>query len=48
MRETLHLSGRWITCPNRKEDLLAKLESMSKTKAKSSHLSGESGIHEDL
>jgi hypothetical protein len=36
------------TYPNRKKDLLAKLESMSKTKAKNSHRSGESRIYEDL
>jgi acylphosphatase len=36
------------TDPNRKKDLLAKLESISKTKAKSSHRSGESRIYEDL
>jgi hypothetical protein len=33
---------------NKKKDLLAKLESISKTKAKSSHRSGESRIYEDL
>jgi NTE family protein len=33
---------------NKKKDLLAKLESISKTNAKSSHRSGESRIYEDL
>jgi len=36
-----------ITDPNRKKDLLAKLKSVSKTKAKGRHRSGESRICKD-